>query len=114
MKIAVSSTGPTLQFKTIKGIKQKVPGFSKAQAQTWFTHIKSPINFILEQAPVKSSFYLIIYAPFFMARFEEQLDAVLVDQWNEFARSGWKVTHPIQATCHDDEWFTKEFEKVNY
>jgi len=101
------------KFDAMAGIKPKHAPLSYSLAQTWLTHLKSPINFILEQVPLKNSAFSFFYAPFFIARFEDRFDSVLMDQWTEFVRSDWKITHPIRATCHDDEWFTKEYKKVN-
>ena len=100
------------KFDVMDNIRPKQTPLSYSLAQTWLTHLERPINFILKQVPLKNNVYSTTYAPFFLYRYEDQLDQVLKDQWQHFTQNNWRITHPIKATHHFDEWFTNEFKQV--
>jgi len=99
------------KFDSMKDIKPKLTPLSYSLAQTWITHLKTPINYILNQVPQETHIHSTTYAPFFLYNFKDQLDESLKNQWSQFIENGWRVKHPIQATHHDDEYFTTEYKK---
>jgi radical SAM superfamily enzyme YgiQ (UPF0313 family) len=99
-------------FDHMSGIKPKQTPLTYSLAQTWLTHLTEPINFILEQVPIKNHIHSTRNAPFFIQRYSENLDSVLQKVWTNFSNSNWEVSHSIKATAHDDKYFTNEYHKI--
>lgn len=84
--------------------------FNEFLAQTWLTHLETPINELLEPMPLKSHAPISINGGHqYLHEFRERLDAILENTWNEFERSNWEVRHQVKATNWSDEVFTRQY-----
>jgi radical SAM superfamily enzyme YgiQ (UPF0313 family) len=99
-------------FRKMEIVRPKLVSFMSFLGQTWLTHLIDPINNFTSEMDMNTHIPISRNGAFYLKRYTETLDKVLINTWNEFESSNWEVRHDINSTNRSDEYFTKQARKI--
>jgi radical SAM superfamily enzyme YgiQ (UPF0313 family) len=101
------------ELSRLDNIRPKETSLLDYLAQTWLTHITTPINPLLEKMPLNSHIPMTRNVGFYLYNnHATYFDSLLTQIWKDFVKDNWSIRHRIRASPYNDEFLTKEYLKV--
>ncbi len=98
------------ELSRLGDVRPKETALLEYLAQTWLTHLTSPVNPLIEGMTLDSHVPISRNLGYYLlSTHAAEINADLNAVWDGFVRDGWSITHPLRASPYSDETLTREW-----